>query len=117
MEFLKQNIFGILSILVGCILMYDTYLNTAELNTFKNTSEVGQYIAVEERVEVGENQRPSLMAGGLKVSLIFLTFLLVLVVLAIVHKRRKGSSKVLYAAIGIIVINFLFFPYFLTKLI
>ena len=63
-----------------------------------------------------ENIQPSLMAGGIKVSLIFLTFLLIPVVLSIVHKRKKANRIVLYVAIALILINFLVFPYYLTQL-
>ena len=113
MQFLKQNIFGILAILIGCYLLYDTYDGVVELQRF---NEVEQHVAIENTVEPGISGEAVVKPGWLEVSLIFLTFLLIPVVLTIIHKRKKGNPIIFYSALLIVLINFLFFPYLLTKM-
>ena len=85
-------------------------INIKEILNYKELKNVGEYIAIE------ENTQPSLMAGGIKISLIFLMFLLAPVIAAIFHKRRKGNKIIMYLALALVLINFLMFPYYLTVL-
>lgn len=114
MQFLKKNIFGILAIVSGAYLLLNTLTNISDIQFFNELENVGEYIKVEKKTEV--DGQPSLMTGGLKVSIIFLTFLLIPAVLTILHKRRKANAIVCYMALALILINFLIFPYYLTQL-
>ena len=114
MQYFKRNILGILAIVVGLVLLSVSVSNITELQSFLELTEPGEYIAVETNVDT--IVEPSLMAGGLKVSLIFLAVLFVPVVLSIFHARRKADKKILYLALGLVLINFLVFPYYLTLL-
>ncbi|WP_047547033.1 hypothetical protein [Psychroserpens sp. Hel_I_66] len=108
MGFLKKNIFGILAIIIGIVLLINSILDIDEIQNFNEFIKVGEYISAEKNVV------PNLMTGILKMSLWFLLFLLVPVVLSIVHKRRQANNKILYVAIVFVLANFLVFPYLLT---
>ena len=110
MQFFKRNIFGILALLIGGYLLSNTLSDIYEIQDYNELKDFGEYITVEENVE------PNLLVGGLKMSLIFLFFLLIPVVLSILHKRRKADNKILYLALILVGINFLLFPYVLTLL-
>ena len=110
MQFFKRNIFGIFAVLIATCLLGNSVININEIHEYNEFKNFGEYTAVEENVE------PSLMAGGLKMSLVFLFFLLIPVVLSILHKRRKANAIIFYLALGLVLINFLVFPYILTLL-
>lgn len=110
MQFFKTNIFGVLALLVGMLLLLNTFININEIQSFNAFQNVGEYVAVKTSME------PNLYTGSLRLSLMFLLFLLIPVVLSIVHKRKKGNKIILYSSIIIILINFLVYPYFLTLL-
>ncbi|WP_460219253.1 hypothetical protein [Psychroserpens sp. MEBiC05023] len=108
MSFLKKNIFGLLAILVGIYLLINSISNINEILNYEEFYAIGEYVAVK------QNMEPNLMSGVIKMSLVFLLFLLIPVVLSVLHKRRKANNKILYIAIVFIVANFLVFPYLLT---
>lgn len=108
MSFLKKNIFGFLAILIGICLLINSISNINEILNYKDFDTIGEYISVEKHTE------PSLMSGIIKMSLVFLLFLVIPVILSIIHKRRKADNKILYIAVVFIVTNFLVFPYLLS---
>jgi len=110
MQFFKRNIFGILAIVIAGYLLGTSIFNIYEIQDYNEFKGFGEYITVEENVE------PNILIGGLKMSLMFLFFLLIPVVLSILHKRKKASKVILYLALGLVGINFLVFPYILTLL-
>jgi len=116
MPFFKQNIFGIIAVFVAAYLLFDTISDINEIQNFFPAENIGEYVAVEKRIETTVSEGSGLITGKLKVSLVFLMLLLIPVVLLILHKRKKGHAVIFYSALILIVINFLTFPYFLTLL-
>lgn len=108
MTFFKKNIFGFFAILIGIYLLHNSITNIIEIQNFDEFYNVGEYIAVERSIA------PNLTSGIIKTSLVFLFFLVIPVMLAIIHKKRKADHIILYAVLALVIANFLVFSYLLT---